>query len=173
MKRTTLAALAALAAGPAFAASEETRLFESGRWGVDHVAFDDGHAACRMSSSTATDLVFFWMDTDGAYITAGSNEWAAAPRAVEIEIRIDSQRWEASAKADGRVIFVPALRPEFLLAVKNGRELSIVSASGRNLLTYSLEGSGAGIATLLDCWSKLPASPVDPFADAPAPADVF
>lgn len=171
-KQNIIAALVALISGPALADSEATTLFESGRWGVEHIAFEDGTSACRMQSRRENDLIFFWLDAEGAWLTAGSTEWNAAPREISVEFRIDQDRWTADAIADGSVILVPALRPEFLASVKDGKEISIVSSSGQSLLTYSLEGSGAGLIALLDCWGKLPAVVADPFGSASA-ADPF
>lgn len=174
LKRTILAATIASAAGTAFAA-EETRLFESGAWYVAHVAFDDGTAGCSMVSGRQTeagetlDSVVFWALDTGLVFHAISAEWNAAPRDVTVHINVDGKQFDGDASVDGHHVIVADLTPEFMSAVVTGHDMTLATEAGRELLTYTLDGTAAAFEALAECWERTApsaSSSADPFGSA-------
>jgi hypothetical protein len=167
---------AALAAAvPASAAQfDTTRLFSHGAWQVEHV-YDtsDGQTWCSAETSNGAGQLFSMTayDNGGVSVIIMDGRWQASARPIRFRIDIDYSQWTIDGKADGIAASVSlsddADAEQFIGELAQGTAVAVYNEGGTRLAAFSLNGSGAALGALADCWSRIQSR--DPFINAADP----
>lgn len=177
MRATALAVglLVGWSGGASAAALDNTTLFERDAWSVEHT-YEPGSGDAWCSADTTNDagqwfsLVAY--DFGAVALFVGDPQWSLAERGVRIRVDVDDDRWDLDGTGDGAVVAAllngdddDAVR--FVARLREGVATAVFNDEGRRLATFSLQGSGAALTALFECWSRIDAT--DPFVTASDP----
>jgi hypothetical protein len=174
VKTIILSAALAVAVPAAAAQFDTTRLFTHGAWQVEHT-YDtsDGQVWCSAETSNGAGQVFSMTayDNGGVVVIVMDPRWSASARPVRFRIDIDYSQWTIDGKADGIAASVSfnadANAEQFITELAQGTTVAVYNEGGTRLAAFSLNGSGAALGALADCWSRIQTH--DPFINAADP----
>ena len=159
------------AAGAAVAETTSQTLFSHKHWEVELVSYDDGSSACLAEVDAGTDSFTLWTYGDSSVrLQFYSVDWDfgdtgdTADLSVEIDRRGAWSLTEAELYQNSVLFNLPDSDKsvDFIVEVANGTTLHLRSATGEGVMDYSLAGSSASIAALIDCNETL-AGGTNPF----------
>ncbi len=171
MKALVAAALIAVVGSSAVAQQSEL-LFSRKNWQVSVVGWDDGSVGCVAEVTAPGDSFAIWTYPDGAvqlqfYSTAWQfGEGDTADLGVQIDRRAPWNLTGAELYNNSVLFYLPDSQAgvNFISEVARGNRLYLRSATGEDVINYSLAGSSASIAALVDCGNALQSgSPGNPF----------
>ena len=156
MKLTTLTTAIALLAAPAFAELERSTLHTSGFWDVS-VVYDEDTIWCEARTGNKFGQEFrvvAWPD-DSADAFISDPKWNLSKRQIEIRVDVDYEMYRADAMADGVLVHVPDLLPDFIYDLMKGAAVALYNDRGQRLALFSLKGSAVSIKKLAECQNKI------------------
>jgi hypothetical protein len=152
------AALIAASVGGATAQESEV-LFSHKHWQVSIVGWDDGSVGCVAEVKAPGESFSIWTFPDGAvqlqfYSTAWEfGEGQTADLGVQIDRRAPWSLTGAELYQNSVLFYLPDDQAgvNFITEVARGNRLYLRDDDGSDVQNYSLAGSSASIAALVDC----------------------
>lgn len=153
---------------------ETKSIFKKGAWSVS-ISHDsnDGTIWCTAQTYNRKRQIFTVAAHDNGSLGAMviDNKWNIPERTVKFLIDIDYSRWTVEGTGVGNMVLVTLNDSDksikFLTELAEGSAVALLNSDERNIATFSLNGSYAGLLKLLDCWKSISTS--DPFQSSADP----
>ena len=165
------ACILAATTGVAIADTSEV-LFRHKNWLVEGVTYDDGTIACLAETNDPDDTFAIWVYPDRSIsIQFFSTAWdfgsedSTADLKVQIDRRPDWSLTGATLHSSSVWFDLPDsdAAVEFLTEVAGGSRLYLRTASNEDVMNYSLAGSSASMAAMIDCGNAIAGDTKNPF----------
>ncbi len=165
------AALLATVAGAAVADTSEV-LFRHKNWMVEGVTYDDGTIACLAEVSDPNDNFSIWVYPDQSIsLQFFSTEWdfgdtdSSADLKLQVDRRADWSLTGATLHSSSVWFDLPDSDESvnFLTEIAGGSNLHLRNADGSRVMDYSLAGSAASMAAMIDCGNAISSTSSNPF----------
>jgi hypothetical protein len=159
-----LAALASTAVSSTAMADSSEILFKHKNWLVEGVTYDDGTIACLAEVNDPNDNFAIWIYPDQSIsLQFFSTAWdfgdtdSTADLKLQIDRRADWSLTGATLHASSVWFDLPDsdAAVNFLTEIASGIRLYLRDADGSHVMEYSLAGSSASMAAMIECGNAI------------------